>query len=276
MANWLITCNYQTFNLEKAYDELSEIYWKNDVTNTDKGFQVGDIVYIYITAPISKIVYQFKVIEHTPNDKYPSAQLLFWKNLTDLKQYRGNFSVFKKLKKVDNKTLTRQSLIEQNYIKNSDTLQGLRTDRGKSQDHDISVLLNYITSQFNDEMIDFDYPDEANLNDKKFPEGAKQIVQVNRYERNPEARSKCIQHYGLSCQICKMEFAKTYGAFAQGFIHVHHITPLHKISDEYEVDPINDLIPVCPNCHAMLHKTINGTPMTIEKLKMLYQSSNNK
>ena len=39
-----------------------------------------------------------------------------------------------------------------------------------------------------------------------------------------------------------------------GYIHVHNLKPLSEIKEEYKVDPINDLRPVCPNCHSMIHK----------------------
>lgn len=35
---------------------------------------------------------------------------------------------------------------------------------------------------------------------------------------------------------------------------VHHLQEISSIGEEYEVNPIEDLRPVCPNCHAMLHK----------------------
>ena len=38
-----------------------------------------------------------------------------------------------------------------------------------------------------------------------------------------------------------------------GFIHVHHLRPLSEIRGEYMVDPVADLCPVCPNCHAVIH-----------------------
>jgi 5-methylcytosine-specific restriction protein A len=72
-----------------------------------------------------------------------------------------------------------------------------------------------------------------------------------------------------------MSFAETYGTFAKDFIHVHHITSLSEISDSYEVNPETDLIPVCPNCHAMLHRQENGIPMKVDRLKLLFEVSKN-
>lgn len=98
-------------------------------------------------------------------------------------------------------------------------------------------------------------------------EGATKQISVNVYERNPVARSKCIEHYGCSCVICGFIFEKTYGELGKDFIHVHHLKELHTIGEEYEVNPIVDLRPVCPNCHAMLHK--RKPAYSIEKLKNL-------
>ena len=86
-------------------------------------------------------------------------------------------------------------------------------------------------------------------------EGAVVSVMMNRFERDIKARKKCIKHYGCICQVCEFDFASKYGPeIGAGFIHVHHLVPLSRIRKAYEVDPVKDLIPVCPNCHAMLHR----------------------
>lgn len=84
-------------------------------------------------------------------------------------------------------------------------------------------------------------------------EGNTYSVRVNLYERSPFARPVCIKHYGTVCQICQFDFLDTYGQVMDGFIHVHHLKPLSEIGETYQVDPIKDLIPVCPNCHAVIH-----------------------
>jgi 5-methylcytosine-specific restriction protein A len=103
-------------------------------------------------------------------------------------------------------------------------------------------------------------------------EGAVQRVTVNRYERDPEARARSIHHYGARCQACGFDFAIAYGTLGEGFIHVHHTVPLSEIGKAYVVDPINDLRPVCPNCHAMLHKRV--PPYTIDELRKIIETAN--
>lgn len=108
----------------------------------------------------------------------------------------------------------------------------------------------------NSNIDDFYYPEEI-LNSSEYIEGAKKQVIVNSYERDRDARNKAIEIHGLNCSVCDMNFEETYGEIGVGFIHVHHLKPLHEINEEYSVDPEKDLITVCPNCHAMLHRLKN-------------------
>jgi len=107
-------------------------------------------------------------------------------------------------------------------------------------------------------------PEEVRFSEKIF-EGAKYQINVNVYERDPNARKQCISAYGPICSICGFEFEKVFGNDAKGYIHVHHLRPLSTIGEKYVVDPIEDLRPVCPNCHAVIH--MRTPPFTIEELK---------
>ena len=87
-------------------------------------------------------------------------------------------------------------------------------------------------------------------------EGNRQLVLVNRYERDPSLRTECIKHFGAVCQICGFDFLSFYGSIGKNYCHVHHVTPLSEQAGPLGIDPIKDLIPVCPNCHSMLHRKI--------------------
>ena len=110
----------------------------------------------------------------------------------------------------------------------------------------------------------FDYemrlPEEITDKDaEKLLEGQKTTVTINAYERNPEARKRCLAYYSkinggqIKCEICGFDFSKVYGKLFEGKIHVHHIVEISSIGEEYEIDAERDLIPVCPNCHMVLH-----------------------
>jgi hypothetical protein len=109
-------------------------------------------------------------------------------------------------------------------------------------------------------------PEEVDESEPLF-EGAVCRVMVNAYERNPEARERCIEKHGTSCYICGFSFGAVYGELAEGYIHVHHLRPLSKVNREYRVDPVQDLRPVCPNCHAVIH--LGGKCRSIEEVKQV-------
>lgn len=110
---------------------------------------------------------------------------------------------------------------------------------------------------------------EEIFNGKDLIEGSICKVTINAYERNPEARRQCIEYYGASCCVCGFNFGERFGAMAEGFIHVHHLKPLSEIGKEYKVDPVVDLRPVCPNCHAMIH--LGHKTRSIEDVKSWLQ-----
>lgn len=101
-------------------------------------------------------------------------------------------------------------------------------------------------------------------------EGTVKKVVVNKYERNPLARRLCIEYHGTICKICNFDFYKVYGEFGKDFIHVHHIIPLYKIKKEYSLNPTKDLIPVCANCHAIIHRKREA--LSIDEIKGLIKN----
>lgn len=109
--------------------------------------------------------------------------------------------------------------------------------------------------------------------EEQLVEGASFIVQVSAFERNPVARRKCISQYGTSCTVCGFNFGAAYGSFAEGYAHVHHLKPLASIGEEYVIDPIKDLRPVCANCHAIIH--LRQPPYSIEEVKGMLQGGGN-
>lgn len=105
--------------------------------------------------------------------------------------------------------------------------------------------------------------------------GVGKKILVNKYERNVLARRKCIELKGSKCAICGFDSASIYGNEFKDKIEVHHIVPINQVKENYQVNPETDLIPVCPNCHMILHlKTSSGQYPTIQMLKDLFKKNN--
>ena len=141
--------------------------------------------------------------------------------------------------------------------------------RLKKKDNSFIYEIDLIRQEtYTKSLINYIYPDEISpMDEVSIPEGAKMRVTVNKYERSKKARQECIEHWKAICAVCELEFINRYGYIGDGFIHVHHKTPISKIGKKYKINPINDLIPVCPNCHSMIHK--NNPPFTIDEVKKM-------
>jgi 5-methylcytosine-specific restriction protein A len=97
-------------------------------------------------------------------------------------------------------------------------------------------------------------PDEADEAETFNEEGHRLVVSVTRFERNPRARKACIDHHGYACAGCDLELETVYGPRGRHFIHVHHLDPIASATGPRKVDPVRDLRPLCPNCHAIVHR----------------------
>ncbi len=106
---------------------------------------------------------------------------------------------------------------------------------------------------------------DALTDESVYVEGEVRQRVVDVYERNLAARQACIDHYGPTCRVCEVDFSQRYGPIGEGYIQVHHLTPISQQGGAHIVDPIRDLSPVCPNCHAMLHR--HDPPYTIDELR---------
>lgn len=102
------------------------------------------------------------------------------------------------------------------------------------------------------------------LNGTELLDGKARTVLLTQHERNRALRARCIDHHGYACMGCGLLMREIYGKIADAFIHVHHLTPLAD-AGECVVDPINDLVPLCPNCHSVVH--LKSPAMTIAELK---------
>lgn len=110
---------------------------------------------------------------------------------------------------------------------------------------------------------DFQY-DEGNLKD----------VNSLRYERDSKARKACIKLKGHDCSVCEMNFKEEYGQIGESYIHVHHQKPLHSYDGRDHTSVIDDLYPLCPNCHAMIHRS--NPIFSVEEFKQHYKKKSKK
>ena len=105
-------------------------------------------------------------------------------------------------------------------------------------------------------------------------EGAARSFTATRYERNRRAREICLAYHGKSCAACGINFERDYGPQFADIIEVHHIVPVSQIAESYVVDPINDLVPLCPNCHTAIHSAKDGVYAKKEFFEIIKNTKN--
>jgi len=113
------------------------------------------------------------------------------------------------------------------------------------------------------EMATFRHADEV----LGYPEGAVSKVLVNRYERDPRNRREAIAIHGKSCLACNFNFHEKYGELGDEYIVVHHTVPVSQMGNDYLVDPAKDLVTLCANCHAMVHR--HNPPISVADLRKI-------
>jgi len=102
-------------------------------------------------------------------------------------------------------------------------------------------------------------------------EGATSRVVVNRFERSREGRAACLEAQGFSCKVCGMNFETAYGPVGKEAIHVHHLVPISSIRKQYRLNPKKDLVPICPNCHYIIHR--REPPFTLGEVRRMLKAN---
>jgi len=105
-------------------------------------------------------------------------------------------------------------------------------------------------------------------------DGAPFERQSRSYERNPINRKLCIEANGYRCAVCGVDMEEQYGSLGKGFIEVHHVTPVSAYGGGKVIDPAKDLVPICPNCHSMIHR--KTPPYSVEELKEMIRKREKK
>lgn len=102
-------------------------------------------------------------------------------------------------------------------------------------------------------------------------EGTPQEIRSIRYERNHINRELCLHMKGHSCAVCGMNFFDTYGIIGKDFIEVHHTTPVSEMDEDFVLNIERDLVPLCSNCHSMVHR--KKPPYSIHEMKMILEEN---
>ena len=246
MNYWILPWNKDVFDLHQCLTDFGYAEWRQM-----NKLAVGDIVFLYCSSPVQQIVYMMRVAKtdiprtETINDEYLNG----YKYNLKASDYYARLEPIAKAEE-NNPALSYSRLKELGI---TSKLQG-----GNKVSDDI---LNHLLENFD---VVFDDLSQT------YTEGKAHNTSITTYERNQKAREVCLRKYGNKCQICDLILEQKYGPVGKEFIHVHHINFISSSDGKSrQVNPETDLIPVCPYCHAMLHRRIDGKYLSPTELKEL-------
>lgn len=240
MNTFILPSNANMYDAKKAINDLKVIPW---VQNKNKSVSVGDTIYIYESNPTHRVILKTEVIDRDVTS-YDIDDSRYSKPGTDFSN-RGPWFSLKLL----------------NNIEEPISLKDLRNWGLKGNIQSLQLLDESVASAL-DCLVD----DTAELTSFSLTEGKQIKVYSTRYERNPKNRQAAIKIHGLNCKACGFNFEKKYGIIGRDFIEIHHRTPLYLNGHEVNIDPKTDLVPVCSNCHRMIHKDRYNV-ITVEELR---------
>jgi 5-methylcytosine-specific restriction protein A len=253
--NWIISANSNVYDHSSSFEHNNFIDWRQG----NRKFRIGDIVYIYCTKPLQMIQYKCLVEKIDLDFSEIKDDKEYWLDQKKyLKSLEGKFIRLRLIEQVSNDKMRLDNL-------KKNGLNSAPEGPIKIKDEN---LLKYIEKYFTDKYQREFFPEIVNEDETDY-EGAKRNITVNKYERSSKARENCIKIHGTNCKICSKKLSDIYGEIGKDFIHIHHLVPIHEIGINYKINFRTDLIPVCPNCHAMLHRKYNGFEPTIEELKRM-------
>lgn len=133
--------------------------------------------------------------------------------------------------------------------------------RKKSNNNDKECqLINTLfkTSHQKHKISDELFPESGFTDKESFREGGRLIKLHLAIERNQTLVKKAKKQWlnqgngEIRCLVCGFSFEETYGELGAGYIEAHHLIPLSQLEESYSEE--KDLVPVCSNCHRMLHR----------------------
>ena len=253
-TQWIIPCNIQFYDVIGAFNQFNVIDWKQSKQLTKA--KKGDIVYIYISSPVRSIKYQCLINEVNKSNTTIDDSEFVIKGENYINY--GNYMELELLNELNDEKLDFTSLQENGLNGN---VQGPFPLKG-----DFKKYVKEISNNKNSKST-------TELENTEYIEGKPYIQYGMKYERNQALRKKAIEIHGTTCKVCGFNFKSQYGDLGEGFIEIHHIKPMFSIKKEVTVNPEDDLIPLCSNCHKMIH-TNPKQPLSIDELSRIVNRVN--
>lgn len=231
MSSYLLTWNPKRWDWDDLLEYIKKLKRAGFVTSrwscgNSKRIQVGDRVYLIRLGKLPKGIFASGIVI---KDSYEGVH---W---DEEKAASGKKAKFVEVQWDILLNPESELIISLEQLKNEKPFSTFKWETQSSGINIPDEIANALEQMLNIKSArTFRLPEEVLATDK-FVEGSIKQILVNAYERNAEARKKCIAHYGFGCSVCGFNFGKIYGEAGKVFINVHHLKPLSEIGKKYKV-----------------------------------------
>ena len=280
MNTWIFQGNPTKFDIDNYLLENETIWWSIRQAHFADLIELGDEVFIWRSDGVNKgsggIVARTQVIGNPQEYIDEEESATYWYTDAPTNPY---LAVELKVQEVDvEQGVNRMDLKEHDILSNL-MIMRLRqnTNYLVEEEHTIhlkqlwqdSIGLDTSKEELLQTILE-DFAAEEVESGKV--EGNVKTYYGKRYERNPENRQRAIEIHGLDCYVCGFNFEAVYGERGANFIEVHHLKPLSTLEEATEINPDTDLVPLCANCHRMIHRRKDAV-LTVADLKAILRKS---
>lgn len=256
---WIRAANVEKYDVIGAFKKYSYIDW----TKSGFSIKVNDVVYIYVSAPYSRIMYKTICVKDNVIGGEIFDDIEFWSNPKEFDRTKEHVRL-EIVSEISSERLSLKTLNELKLIK--------ARIQGAYKSERYPELFEYIHQNTGEDKV-IDDGLENTIFIPNGTEGKKVLYFTTKYERIRHNREKAVEIHGCKCMICGFDFEKKYGEIGKGFIEVHHVKPLFSLDEEVEINPETDLVCICPNCHRMIHHR-RGEIITPDELKYMLEAIN--
>lgn len=259
---WLMPANHNLYNHEQAFEDLKCIDWK-----TNANYNIGDLVYVYATAPYSRIEYLVKVIDINISSKDAINDRKYWVNSNDYDNRNPNqkYTRMEAVRRFDDPLVTMDDLKAHGLKGSIQRPRKLTDDNGNYYDWasyilsatDIKNKLNEIEdlqlelslSSSIKEKDTFKYTDDVKKkNNPVIREGIKVYIRDRKVALNALSHANYCCEYDTSHK-CFMKKDKI-----TPYTEAHHLIPMEFQDDfSYSLDVEENIVSLCGNCHNEIH-----------------------
>ncbi len=253
----------------------------------NRGIEVGDIGYVvtikkgrlFLCGKLEVGSYcslseAAKITGLSPDKLWQAKEHLVASSATEmLWDLEVHITLTKQLEFIQGSTTNKLKFISENLL-DRQTLRGIRlltVNSAKLIDSLLGKLMPILPHE--EKYISPSSDNQSEIGEfESYVEGTQKQKYVTYYERIPENRRQAVKVHGVNCKGCSFNFEKFYGSHGKDFIHIHHINPISELDEPRAINPETDLIPLCPNCHSMIHRLKNKT-LSIEELKNIIHTA---